>query len=245
MLHNLVDSCLVSVTPENVDKYLPGISDKLRGVRAHHRGRLDKLHRIFKGDPRNLAVKCDIIRAQLIKKYGGIYIDSDAIVLRDFNQYFEILAEREFLIMRRESHNKSHVSIGLYGAQEQTEIISRYAEQQLRSISTRKIFDFTELGEVMLTPIIEPLESKVHFIPESEIQPITHEDSHEKMLSAEIEPEDVLNGNEAVFMLFHGIFKNALKSQSIEQLYYGNNLVSKVFRRALPEEVFKSFMLGA
>lgn len=241
MLHNLRASCLVCVTPGNLDQYLPGMTAQLAGVQAHDRGRMDRLRRLFRGDPRSLAIKCDILRANLLMAHGGIWIDADAVVLNDLSRYHELLQRKEFFIVKRESHGKSHVSVNFYGSRPGATIISRYVDAQRRQYQQRSSFDFTAMGDVTLNPIVEELPELATLVPEREVQPVTFEESEAKLLSRTLEPDDVLTGQESVFMLYHGIFKQQLRGQSIEQLYRGDLLVSKIFRRALPEPAFRSF----
>ncbi|MAT52328.1 MAG: hypothetical protein CMK32_14215 [Porticoccaceae bacterium] len=245
MLHNLHSSTLVAVNPENLDKYLPGMTSRLEGVQAHARGRLDKAKRIVKGDTRSLAIKCDVIRAHLLKLYGGFYIDSDAIVLNDLKPYFDLLDQYEFAIVKRASHGKSHVSVNFYGSRPFGELISRYTAAQTDAISRRKIFDFTGLGDTTLNPIVDDHQDGIYYIPEREVQAVTYEESEAMLLSRDLTPEDVIKGNESVFMLYKGIFQNQLKGISLQDLYYGDMLVSRVYRRALPEEKFKQYLNSA
>lgn len=241
MLHNLKNCCLISVTPENLDKYLPGMSKKSSDISAHNLGRIDKFIRFFKGDPRSLAIKCDLIRAHLLKHYGGIYIDSDAIILSDISHYFELLEEHGFIIIKRSSHGKSHVSINFYGSIAQHNVICEYTNEQNNRLNKTRTFDFTDLGDVALNPIANKLKREIYFIPEREIQVVTFEESEKILLSKSVTPSELLNGNESVFMLYNGIFKSQLKGWTIRELYDSDYLVSKIFRRALPEQTFNSY----
>lgn len=240
MLHRLRDSALVVVTPQNLDAYLPGMSNRLRHVQAFAFGRLHKFQRLLRGDPRSLAIKCDVIRAHLLRRYGGIYIDSDALLLDDLTRYFQLLQTRQFFIARRESHGKRHVSVNFYGARAESPVIQAYTDAQMRQIDANEEFDFTALGDVTLNPIVERLEESVEFIPEREVQPVTYEEAETTLLSQRLNVDDVLSGNEAVVMLFKGIFQNQLKDWSIDKLYAGDILLSKIIRRALPEAVFSN-----
>jgi hypothetical protein len=242
MLHNLRSSTLVAVTPENLDKYLPGMTARLAGVQAHARGRIDSLRRLFKGDTRSLAIKCDVIRAHLLKLYGGFYIDSDAIILGDLCHYFRLLEKHEFAIVKRASHGKSHVSVNFYGSRPFGKVINHYTSSQTAAVAKDKVFDFTALGDVTLNPITHEYEGEICNIPEREIQAVTYEESDTLLLSTTLQPEDVLKGHESVFMLFKGIFQNQLKNSTIEELYYSNILLSKIYRKALPQEKFEEFL---
>ena len=77
------------VTPENVRRYLPDYDPRLDWIRVVDRPGTE------------IAVRCDFIRAFLLERYGGLYVDTDCIALRDLAEIGDRLSEVEFVGMRR------------------------------------------------------------------------------------------------------------------------------------------------
>lgn len=242
MLENLTDCNLNIVTPDNIEKYLPGINNLIGNIEVDIKGRLDRFTRKFSKNRKNLAVKCDVIRAFLLQRYGGIYIDSDAIVLGDLTCYFDKLKEKEFIIARRNSHGKNHCSVGFYGCQANSKIISDYVEQIKLKLKNNSEVSYNDLGGALLTPIVDNYIDTAEILPESEIQPVTFEDARRIFADREVSLTDILPENQKVFMLFNGPFANELKNIAIENLYSSDYFISRVFRKALPKEKYQQFI---
>ncbi|OJF68807.1 hypothetical protein BK026_08395 [Alteromonas sp. V450] len=68
VLHNWSDSNPIFLNEGNIEDYLPGIRSKVEGIQVNVKGRLDRLSRKFKHNPLNEAVKCDVYRANILKK---------------------------------------------------------------------------------------------------------------------------------------------------------------------------------
>lgn len=242
MLHNLRDCSLAIVTPENVEMYLPGVSHLIDDIQIDILGRADRLKRRFKSDSRkNLAVKTDVIRALLLQRYGGLYIDADAIVFDDLSSYFDLISQKGFAGVRRSSEGKDHMSVGFYGAERNGFLISEYVKSIELALSTKKEFAYNDLGGQLLTSVYLSNPEHATIIEESEIQPITFENARAVFCAPEIKVDEYLRDNQKIMMLFNGPFHNELKDLNIEELYFSNTFVGKSFRRALPKQVFAQY----
>jgi len=242
MLENLTECNLNIVTPDNLEKYLPGINSLIGKIEVDIKGRVDRFTRKYTKNRKNLAVKCDIIRAFLLHRYGGIYIDSDSIVFDDLSAYFDQLEEKEFIIARRNSHGKNHCSVGFYGSQPYSKVITHYVQEITNKLKNSSEVSYNDLGAAMLTPIVDKHIETVGILPESEIQPITFEDAQEVFIDKSIPLEQVFPESQKVFMLFNGPFANELKNTSIEELYSSDYFISRVFRKAITAEKFQQFI---
>ena len=69
---------IVLVTPETLDSYLPDIEPEIFRIE-------------------DVAHKADMIRTRLVMRHGGMWLDSDAVVLGDLNWLFERLKDHEFV----------------------------------------------------------------------------------------------------------------------------------------------------
>jgi len=238
MLHNLQDCTLVIVTPDNVEKYLPGITKITQNIQVDIQGRADRFLRKFQSPRKNIAVKCDVIRAQLLQRYGGIYIDADAIILGDFDKYFDYLKSFDFIGMKRSSHGKNHVSVGFYGANVNTTIINEYSSKQTNILANNTEVHYNQLGGSLLTEVFDKYKKETFCFDEKEIQPVTFEDARSVFIDTSINVEDIISPKQNIFMLFNGPFNNELKHITIKELYESNMLISKIIRKALPKNIF-------
>lgn len=215
------------VTPETVRRWLPDYDPRLDRIRVVDRPGTE------------IAVRCDFIRAFLLERHGGLYVDADCIALRDFAEIGERLAEVEFVGMRRTSARDGRVSIGLYGSAVGGRIISAYAEALRRLIASKQELRYIEAGQMLLTPVVGRHLDTAHLYPEHLIQPVTAPRQGE-FLRADLEPEAVIAPEAFCFMLFHRSFEEDLGDWGLRELYYGDILLSKVFRRSLPEAEFRT-----
>ena len=225
-LERICSSCAVEiVTPDNVRNFLPDLPEKVSQITRA-------------GEPNRpcLPIKCTFIRAFLIERYGGIYVDADNIVLRDLGKLFGILNHREFMCMRRTSLGRAHVSIGFYGARVGSQIMAEYAALLRSMLRERTALKWGEAGAHALTPIVDKHSASVHFFPEAEVQPIVAE--QQNVLADEEDPmlfAQIMQANPIIITLYHRLFNKTgpLTGWSIDKLQTSNALVSKAFRHAL------------
>jgi len=242
MLHNWSDANLIFLNPQNIDSYLPGISKHVSNIQVDVKGRLDLAMRKFKPNPVNLAVKCDVIRANLLNTYGGFYVDISSVALKPINNYFDLLDNnKSFFISQRQSHNKSHYPVGFYGCNKNSLIIKQYTKTINNLVNSKKTFHYNELGASALEPIVNAHIEQATILDENEFIPITFEDANEVYLRTDIDLKDLIAPNTSIFKLLSNPFKTSFSTLSIYDLYHSKTLVGKVFRHALPQKVFDNY----
>ena len=221
------------VTPENVRNYLPDLPTRLALIALLPRGRIEAL--FFRARRRNaaIALRADYIRAFLLERHGGIYIDSDAVVLGDIKPYFEEVERAGFLVTRRSSHGKTHASVGFYGSIAGGTVIREYAEALRRRLTGPLDYDWNEVGAAMLTPIVDRHADSVAVLNERQIQPVTFEEADVVFNRTDLNLDNVIHPETRVFMLYNGPFKGRLAGLDEDALCAGPKLVSQAFRRGL------------
>lgn len=243
MLHNWADANLIFLNPQNIDAYLPGISQHVHDIQVDVTGRLDLAIRKFKPNPKNIAVKCDVIRANILNHYGGFYIDISSVALKPINKYFQILnGEKDFFISKRQSHNKSHYPVSFYGCTKNSSIINNYTKEINALVKYKNTFHYNELGASMLEPIVNTHIDQATILDENEFIPITFEDANTDYLRTDLEPKDIISPNTTIFKLLNAPFKTNFLTFSINDLYQSNTLVGKIFRHALPQQAFDHYL---
>jgi len=229
---------VVLVTPDNLRGYLPDISGRIFEIEAQPNGRVDRYFNRRGRKVSAIAQRADFVRAFLLEKYGGLYIDSDTLLLADPAPYLALLESYDFFAVRRSSRGKTHVSVNFYGSRPHGVIVSEYAELLRRRLKGSPYYHWNEVGAAMLTPVVERHRAISFDIPEQEIQPVTFETAEHLFLETSVNFEDVVAPEARAFMLYHGPFKGPLKNTGLDELYRSDMLVSKAFRAAIPEEAY-------
>lgn len=244
MLYQWQDASIIFVNDKNVEMYLPGISKKVRAIEVDVKGRIDKFKRKFVQNDRNLAVKSDVIRAHLLKQFGGIYVDAGVIALQSLERYFEVLVntEKSFIVSQRDSYGKDHYPVNFYGSLKQTPIINKYCEKISDLLKEKECFHYNELGASSLTPIVNEHIELAHVIKEKSIQPISFEKAGDMYSSTALNIQSFIREDVLLFKLFSRPFKEEFNSYSIEALYNADTLIGEIFRTALPKVKFDEFL---
>lgn len=244
MLHQWKDATIIFVNEKNVDMYLPGILKNINNIEVDVKGRIDLFTRKFKKNTRNLAVKSDVIRANLLKTYGGIYVDATVIAIKSLQPYFDKVQARNginFLASQRSSHGKNHYPVNFYACNTKSSIMQEYCFEIEKLTKSKSQFHYNELGASALESIVNNNLNEAIIINEKCIQPISFEDAPKMYIDKKISPEELINQDVLLFKLFHKAFDVELKKYSIKQLYYMDCFLGKLFRMALPEDVFLDF----
>lgn len=233
------------VTPDSVRRWLPELSPRLQRIALAPEGWRDRLFGRARRQRAAIAQRADYIRALLLHTHGGLYIDSDAIVLESIQPYFDALDAHGFLVTRRSSLGKRHTAINFYGARPGNPVIAEYVRQMGVRLTGPLDYRWNEVGHEMLTPIVDAMPQHALDVPESEIQPITWEQADAAFPDTTLAPEAVLRPDTRIFMLYSGPFKGVLKDVPLEQLYWSDMLISRIYRRALgiaSREDFRRFI---
>lgn len=220
------------VTPQNLHCYLPDLPGRVFRIALRANGRWERFFGRGRRRTSAIALRADYVRAFLLERHGGIYIDSDAIILKDLAPSFEKLEQAGFLVTRRSSFGKSYVSVNLYGSLAGGPVIKEYAAALRNRLECGLDYGWNEVGAEMLTPIVDRHLKEVAFMSEEEVQPVTFEEADTKFSSTALEIDEVLTEKAIVFMLYSGPFKGSLSGVSEQKLYGSDRLISKVFRRA-------------
>jgi len=218
------------VTPANVHQYLPDLDPRIWQITLHNNSQ----------NP--IAVRCAFIRAFLLERYGGLYVDADCIALKDYSEAFNITEGYDFFAMRRTSAKSKHISIGFYGSQAGGKIITAYADALRQTLQAKTVFRWGEVGAHLLTPIVDRNLERVFLFREEQIHPIVAE--HQYLLTdANLSIQENIPNDALCLMLFHRIFEQKINdvtfSQSTaEDLFLGQSFLSKVLQANYPKIKF-------
>ncbi|MCU1264369.1 MAG: hypothetical protein JWM21_687 [Acidobacteria bacterium] len=136
----------------------PDEFEKLRDVdRDIDLTRLDSAHR------------ADFIRAFLLMKFGGLWIDSDCLVLQPLQAVLNLLSANDFIFHRERS---GYVSNGFIGARLGSKIASTLYDRLCEILRSGRPLGWTSLGSEPLTEIIKSGDVPCHELQCESIQPI-------------------------------------------------------------------------
>ncbi|MEO4041456.1 capsular polysaccharide synthesis protein [Hoeflea sp. CAU 1731] len=222
------DCLFVVLSPENLRHYLPPLSVAIDNL-------IPK-----KAIEPSLALKADIIRVQILKAHGGIWIDSDCIALGRLGHLFEILERKGFFAIDKSGPNGVFYANNLIGSAPGGNIISAYADEQVGLVTEKQRFgatyDWTELGSTMLTRVVQDhLATDFEPLDEALYHPLGFQD-HEKFLlidyNGSTRPE--LDACHTV-MLYNNLFPDSLKGMTEQQLLASPTMLGSILRSVITD----------
>jgi mannosyltransferase OCH1-like enzyme len=116
-----------------------------------------------------VAHRADFIRAYLLAKFGGLWIDSDCVVLKPLKPIMELLNEYEFLGYRERS---GEVTNNFMGASKESKIAAAYYNEVCRILRAGEKIEWLTLGSKALTAVLENSHRPWYELQVDEIQPI-------------------------------------------------------------------------
>jgi mannosyltransferase OCH1-like enzyme len=172
-----------------------------------------------------VAHKADYLRSRLVLKYGGLWLDSDTIVLQDLSYIINELEKYEFVGWG----DDNGPYIGTFAAQKGSAILSEWANRQDK-IFYKKKFGWAVLGTNILWELSKKYEYK-HF-PYEIIAPIGWKDWR-RFLSNEERIEDVIKKDNRMITLYNNFMGTVLYNSSKEEILEADTLLSKIIKLSL------------
>ena len=214
------------VTPDNITEFLPDLPNDI--------------HRIHE-----LAHKADMIRTMLLKTYGGMWLDSDAIVLKDLGFLFDLLEEYDFVGFNDNGQLKKNrnvflrriaplVRVNCFLARREGVVVSDWVEKQHQKFP-RTRFGWTEIGSELLHPICLKNKDIVKILDFKMICPIPWSDV-EKFEHSNVPPASVFDDEIVMVMMSNKAMQDKgldFENFSVEQIAQKDVLLGRIMRMAL------------
>ena len=121
------------ITDGNVKSYIPNISDYFYKLQVHH--------------------QADYVRVILIEKYGGIWLDSDTLILDKLDSLFDLTKEKDGFFIKE---NNKIICNGVFGSKKQTPLMKYWKSKMIYELENN--FDdinWSTIGSVILRNIDE------------------------------------------------------------------------------------------
>lgn len=208
---------VIQVTPSTLNDYLPDMSPEILEIEV-------------------LAHKADMIRTRLVEKYGGMWLDSDALVLRDLNYLFDYLSDYEFVGFTSGgvcNEKKSRIRINCFVSKPKGTVISEWVRRQEEKLPATK-FKWEEIGTDLLNPICLENKSSIKILDYRDISPIRP--GHVEDFSSVWKSARRIVRRCPIVMMSNATIKRknrGLTELSIEELADGNFLLSDMINAAI------------
>jgi len=212
MKKHLDPSSFMIVTDKNLFEFLPDI-----------RTDLNKIH-VSNIPSQNISLKVDYIRVALLKKFGGLWIDADSIVMGPLDRLFSPIID-----FNCRTNNEGICTNGVISSIQNGKIITEYANRQDRRIDASYNMNWCDLGSSMLTPIC--VDNKPIFRDLGSISPITYR-HRDKFFNTD-NLEYILDSDICLHYLFNKVFSAMNPPLTKVGLLTGNDLISRLFQKSL------------
>lgn len=116
-----------------------------------------------------VAHRADFIRAFLLAKFGGLWIDSDCLVLKSLQPILDLLANYDFIGYRERS---GEVTNNFMGASQNSILAAKYYQQVCRILRSGETIEWLTLGSKALTETLTGTNIRWHELGVDEIQPV-------------------------------------------------------------------------
>lgn len=211
---------VVLVTPETIHDYLPSIPEDIFRIKE-------------------LAHKADMIRAMLLYEHGGMWLDSDAIVLKDLTWLFQLLDNFEFVGFNNSGSFSDHplnVRINCFLARPRSKIMGQWVAAQHAKFP-RVEYAWTEVGTELLDPIVVRSSESVKLLPFEMVCPIGWKEV--SRFSSKWEDSGAILANTQIVMLSNKSLHERnprLTQMSLEELARDGSLIADIINKALDSD---------
>jgi hypothetical protein len=211
---------VIRVTPETLRIFLPNIPDDILQIKV-------------------MAHKADMIRALLVCEYGGMWLDSDAIVLKDLRWLFDLLQEYDFIGFDNKGRLTPRLKINCFLARAGCHLMKEWVQAQHIKLPKLK-FGWSEIGTGLLGPLCVKQETsaiKIKILPFEHIAPIPWGKSD--IFHSKKEDADKITNKAHMVMVHNSTLKgrhSLFVNMTVEEIASENYLLSKILRKAMKSD---------
>jgi mannosyltransferase OCH1-like enzyme len=165
---------IIFVTPENINTYI-----KQKLVNCNH--------------IKNIAQKVDYYRSVILYENGGVWIDSDTIIIKNFDNIIKEFLDSKYEIGGATTQLNNHVvNISYLFAKKKSKIIGKWKNNCEKKILSKKKIAWSEIGAPLLGKII--INNKIDIFPINNFSYFIGYKNYEKFYSEDKQENDkILN----------------------------------------------------
>jgi len=122
------------ITDKNIREYMKDIPDYFNSLSPVH--------------------QADIIRVHVVCEYGGIWLDSDTIVMDKLDSLFDIIDRKDGFLMKE---NNLYLVNGVFGSKKRTPLMKRWKKEIMDVLDKKqgKNIGWTDIGSSILKKIYD------------------------------------------------------------------------------------------
>ena len=208
---------IVLVTPETLRSYIPEIPEPVLEIKE-------------------MAHKADMIRTMLVMLHGGMWLDSDAIVLTDLGWLFDLLYRYEFIGFNdrgRLKPGRPLIRVNCFLSRPGGRVVTEWVRRQHAKFP-KVIYEWEEIGSELVHSICLEDSRDLKILPFEKICPIRWNEV-EKFISSKGDVSKLIRKCFIVMMSNSSITKNipSLQDRTLEEIAAGDYLLSAIVRRAM------------
>ena len=227
-----LDLCMETVRRHSLDYDIVVLDE--RSVREHLPGLREDIFRT-----RELAHRADYIRARMIYEYGGIWLDSDIVLLKEI-EVEEALAAYDFVGCGIEYGKPS---IWFFAANRGAPVLARWIEGMDEVLKRKRRsplslvrgfrLKWSELGYDILWNLFDDYDYRHYDI--RRFAPIRWSDWKE-FFRTDLDPHEIVADDTVAVMLYNKFMYEPLRDVSREELLASDTLLGKLFRLSLQDD---------
>jgi len=209
----------------NINKYLPNLRKDINNL--------------------SIPQKVDYIRLAILKKYGGIYLDSDIILFKSLNYFINLLKYYDFVGFGSNSFFKKYKTI-TYGkisnwamcSRKNGILVSKSLDEANKILNSNKYINYHELGRELLWKQIYYLQKSINYkyYHYSSVN-LERDLNGYKLTNNRFESNEKLDKkyNPYFSILYNSApgFSNKFLAKTKQELLNSDMLISQLFRKAL------------
>jgi hypothetical protein len=164
--------------------------------------------------------QADFVRVNVIYDYGGIWLDSDTIVLNSLDSLFDL--QNGFFVLE----NNTRLCNGIFGAKKNSELMLKWKEQMLFIIKEKKNISWTEIGSNILEKLFKEnpglYDNISIFKGLDTIYPVNWNNCVKEYIEKPYENyKNLLRENQPIIVLVNSVYK-AIEHLSLKEILNGN-----------------------
>lgn len=176
--------------------------------------------------------QADFVRVYVICEYGGIWLDSDTLVIDSLDSLFDILDEKDGFLLR-------HFTLGngVFGSNKQTEFMKTWKASLLKDCKEKRNIEWAALGALMLEKLYKQnnnlLKNYKIFNAQDNLYPVKYYNCVKEYLKKPFDNyKNIVRDYQPLIVLVNSIYKN-LEKEKIEDILKGkkpiNYFINKSF----------------
>jgi hypothetical protein len=171
------------------------------------------------------AHRSDILRAWLLYRHGGIWVDADAVVWRDLRPIARHFRRRDFVAYR----SRGNLCTALMAAPLGSPTAARHWRNCVGRMATGRRLRQDDVGpDLLLRTLRQAGRHRVHYLAEQNVHPLHWTRRDELLTDTDYQPSPWA----WTFMLGRGSLGQS-RHASRETLLSGSTLIARLFRRAI------------